>query len=53
MQFNSIFITHMYRIQSRKEQRKSDSRRYKPREEDEVDPMDPSSYSDAPRYKLC
>jgi len=35
--------------QGRKEQRKSESKRYKPREEDEVDPMDPSSYSDAPR----
>ncbi|KAL5266533.1 hypothetical protein ACHWQZ_G003788 [Mnemiopsis leidyi] len=35
--------------QSRKEPRRSDSRRYKPKDEDEVDPMDPSSYSDAPR----
>lgn len=35
--------------QGRKEQRKPESRRYKPRGEDEIDPMDPSSYSDAPK----
>lgn len=34
--------------QNRKET-KRESKRYKPKQEDEVDPMDPASYSDAPR----